>query len=519
MPVGAPGWPRSIEALDASDLPGAAGSLTTVVRPSRQCAVLLVLVAATLLPSAAVGAGPPRYDWPVPAVPVRDFAAPPTPFAAGHRGVDLPVTPDQPVHPMAPGLVVHAGAVAGATWVTVQHDDGVRTSYGPLRPLTHAALGSRVDPDGAIGAAVGRAHGTAGLLHVGARRGDRYVDPAGLVVAPRRVATLVGPGRAGVDRTPGPPRPTLLEGAAPSPNRLIVLAGLTSQTGEVPFDMAALGYPAGTWQQYSYRGVDADGEPVAHGPQATWGRVHEMAVALRDQLRQHAIDHPGQAVDLVGHSLGGLVAMYELLVLHDATDPTLPPIGRVVTVASPLQGADSADAVARIRGNAFGRALLDLVATQLPTDDDGTPIVHPDVAVQQDLQTDADAVRALRRAWDRYREDPWSSPLATGTEVMTIGSVLDPVVNEHRSGLPGAAHETVFDPDPIGAHTGATRDSVAVEATSAFLAREPVPADGLVDHATGLVAGVGSRTLAGIEELIARGTGMVGDVVPLSPPW
>lgn len=477
-----------------------------------------MLLAAALLPGRAAGAEPPRYDWPVPAVPVRDFAAPPTPFGAGHRGVDLPVSPGQTVHPMASGLVVHAGAVAGTTWVTVQHDDGVRTSYGPLRPLAHAGLGDRVVPGVALGTAVGRAHGTDGLLHVGARRGERYVDPASLVGAPPLVATLVGPGRVGVDRAAGPPRPTLVAGAAPSPNRLVVLAGLTSHTGEVPFDLAALGYPAGTWQQYSYRGVDSDGDPVAHGPDATWGRVHEMAAALRDQLRQHAIDHPGQAVDLVGHSLGGLVAMYYLLVLHDATEPSLPPIGRVVTVASPLQGADSADAVARIRDDAFGRALLDLVETQLPTDVDGTPIVHPDVPVLQDLQTDAEAVHALRRAWDRYREDPWSSPLATGTEVMTIGSVLDPVVNEHRSGLPGAAHETVFDPDPIGAHTGVTRHPATVEATSAFLAREPVPADGLADHAADLAGGVGSRVLAGIEELVARGTGMVGDVAPLPLP-
>lgn len=479
--------------------------------------LVAVLLVATLAAPARADTGP-AYDWPVPAEPVVAFDAPGAPWAAGHRGVDLPVAAGQPVHPMAPGRVVHAGPVAGTTWVTVQHADGIRTSYGPLQPLSHAGLGDRVDPTAALGAAAGQAHGTPGRLHVGARRGDRYVDPAGLVaIDPGLVASLVGPGTAQVPRQDRPRRATLVPGAGPSPNRLVVLSGLTSHTGEVPFDLAGLGYGPGTWQQYSYRGLDEAGEPAGYRPDATWGRVHDMAEALRAQLRQHADDHPGQAVDLVGHSLGGLVAMYYLLVLHDATDPTLPPIGRVATVAAPLQGADSADAVARVRDSPLGRALLELVATQLPTDPvTGEAVVHPDVPVLEDLRPGAPATRAVRAAWERYRADPWASPLATGTEVLTVGSMLDPVVNAHRSGLPGADHETVLDPDPVHAHGDATTDARVVEALGAFLARDPVPDGGLAAHAVDLAAEPAARLLATVERLLARGVAVVDDAT--SPP-
>lgn len=462
---------------------------------------------------------PPVYEWPVAGQPVHGFEAPAGPYGSGHRGVDLAVDPGQPVHPMADGTIAFAGTVARERWVTVIHRDGITTSYGPLAGVGAPQLGEAVDRGDVIGLAVGRAHGVDGRLHVGARRVGRYVDPAALVAdSPPMVATLVGPGEVTAD---APTRPrqhlALVPGTAPSPNHLVVLPGLTSRTGDSPFDLAALGYGEDDWQPYSYLGVDEDGEPLAHGPEATWGRIHDMALALRDQLRVHAAEHPGQAVDLMGHSLGGMVGMYYLLVLHDATDPTLPPIGRIVTVASPLEGADSADAIVRARDNRVGRMLVDLIERQLtPPGADGPP-AHGEMPVLDDLHTASPVVQAVADAWQRYRDDPWSSPLATGTDVLTLGTTLDPIVNEHRSDLPGADHVTVWEGDGRHAHSDVTRDARTQELLAAYLAGEPLPDGGwrqdLLDWGSAPI----SAAIAALEGRLVDWTENVDAVLPAIP--
>jgi hypothetical protein len=477
--------------------------------------VAAVLLAAALPGPAARAAVPgpavtraPTYDWPVPGPVVVAFDLSGGAYGAGHRGVDLAVEPGQAVHAMATGMVTWSGAVAGDSWVTVMHADGVRTSYGPLRATARLHVGTPVDRGDVLGHARGDAHGTPGRVHVGARRASRYVDPAALVDRTALVATLVGPGEVAVD----PPASTsgsrpLVPGTPPSPNHLVVLAGLTSHTGGQPFALADLGYGTGTWQQYSYAGTRGDGTPRAYDHRATWGRVHDMAVALRDQLRAHADRHPGQAVDLLGHSLGGLVGVYYLLVLHDPTDPTLPPIGKVVTVASPLGGADSANAVGLARRSLVGRALLDLAEARwlTPATGDG-PVMHDGMPVLEDLGTSSPVVRAVAEAWARHRDDPWSGPLATGTDVLTIGSTLDPIVNEHRSGLPGAEHRTLLDPDLLDAHRDVTRDDRTEQLLAAHLAGEPLPARGIGGALVAGTAGIGSSAVAAVEYALAAGT-------------
>lgn len=469
-------------------------------------------------PAVAPALAAPVYDWPVPGPPVEGFQPPERRYGPGHRGVDLPVRSGQPVYPMADGMVVFSGAVAGDIWTTVIHADGVSTTYGPMQLSLGAPFGAAVTTEDVIGRARGDAHGTTGRLHVGARRDGRYVDPALLVeLGPPLVATLDGPGEVTAD-TPRDlgRRLVLVPGTPPSPNRVVVLAGLTSRTGEQPFRLGDLGYGLDDWQQFSYLGVDEDGDPVPYDYEATWGRVHDMALALRDQLRAYAVDNPGQAVDLVGHSLGGLVGLYYLLVLHDATDPTLPPIGNAITVASPLGGTDSANAVARARESPVGQALLALVEAQVATPDgaDG-PVMHQDMAVLDDLQTDSAVVTALREAWQRAQEDPWSSPLAVGTDVLTIGSTLDPVVNEHRSGLPGDEHRTVWDGDLLDAHSNVTTDPRVEELLLARLAGEPLPDRGWREDVTDALAGFGSGGVAAAEYAIAAGTQALSDLLTL----
>lgn len=143
-------------------------------------AVLLVVQAGP----AHSGAGPDRPDgvWPLEPEPdvVRGFEPPPTPFAAGHRGVDLAGWPGQAVRATLPGTVGFAGSIGGKPVVTVLHG-GRRTTYEPV--VASVERGQAV----AAGEVLGRLTLTdshcfpAACLHWGLIRGEDYLDPLSLI--------------------------------------------------------------------------------------------------------------------------------------------------------------------------------------------------------------------------------------------------------------------------------------------------------------------------------------------------
>jgi murein DD-endopeptidase MepM/ murein hydrolase activator NlpD len=136
-----------------------------------------------------------HYEPPVDAPIVDPFRPPPGPYAPGNRGIEYRTVPGTTVRSSADGRVTFAGAVAGSRHVTVLHADGIRTSYSYLARVL-VARGEAV----ALGEPVGV---TGRRLHVGARRGDTYIDPASLWARgpPRvRLVPLDGGGR------PDPPR-------------------------------------------------------------------------------------------------------------------------------------------------------------------------------------------------------------------------------------------------------------------------------------------------------------------------
>lgn len=136
----------------------------------RALAVALAVVAATAAPAAA-GPVPEAvaYRPPVEAPVVDPFRPPPTPFAAGNRGVDYATAPGTPVGAPAAGVVTFAGPVGAGLHVVILHADGVRTSLSFLASV-EVRRGDRV--------AAGDPVGTSGpSLHFGARAGDTYLDP------------------------------------------------------------------------------------------------------------------------------------------------------------------------------------------------------------------------------------------------------------------------------------------------------------------------------------------------------
>jgi murein DD-endopeptidase MepM/ murein hydrolase activator NlpD len=103
--------------------------------------------------------------------PIADpFREPACPWCPGNRGLTYDIPAGTPVRAAAAGTVTFAGPVAGTFYVVVEHGDGLRATYGEL-------AGSHLAPGDAVvtGATVGL---SAGGLHFGVRRGDRYIDPA-----------------------------------------------------------------------------------------------------------------------------------------------------------------------------------------------------------------------------------------------------------------------------------------------------------------------------------------------------
>ncbi len=122
-----------------------------------------------------------RWLWPLrpgPAL-VRGFFVGPQPWSPGHRGIDLAGTAGQPVLTPFPGTVVFAGVVAGTPVVSVEHGDGLVSSFEPVR--AQVQRGQTVTAGAVIGDLLASGPGSHCLprtcLHWGVRRDGTYVDP------------------------------------------------------------------------------------------------------------------------------------------------------------------------------------------------------------------------------------------------------------------------------------------------------------------------------------------------------
>lgn len=150
----------------------------------------LVLVTSSTAPLPASGMGLPsapssRIDqqtpgpWrsPVSAAELRPFAAPPSPWGAGHRGVDLgPLSAGATIRAPADGQVSFAGVVVDRPVLSIEHGSGYLSSFEPVEgSLEVGDAVSTGDPVGTL--APGKGHCTAPCLHWGVRLHGEYINP------------------------------------------------------------------------------------------------------------------------------------------------------------------------------------------------------------------------------------------------------------------------------------------------------------------------------------------------------
>jgi murein DD-endopeptidase MepM/ murein hydrolase activator NlpD len=124
-----------------------------------------------------------RFGWPLAPAPTvsRPFQPPSEPYGPGHRGVDLIGTEGQLVLAAGDGAVVYAGPLADRGVVSIDHPDGLRTSYEPVRASVRAGqLVRRGEPVGTLAAGHLGCRAEA-CLHWGLRRDGQYLDPLLLV--------------------------------------------------------------------------------------------------------------------------------------------------------------------------------------------------------------------------------------------------------------------------------------------------------------------------------------------------
>ena len=160
---------------------------TSSTAPCRRSRALTVLVALCLFLGFALGGGvlgsPPAsaaggWTWPVkpkPAV-TRSFQPPAQKWLSGHRGVDLGAAPGTEIRSPAAGTVSFSGVVVDRPVITVDHGNGLKSSFEPLN--ASVKRGDTVSRGQVIGTIAGAGHcSPADCVHWGVRRDGEYVNP------------------------------------------------------------------------------------------------------------------------------------------------------------------------------------------------------------------------------------------------------------------------------------------------------------------------------------------------------
>jgi hypothetical protein len=258
------------------------------------------------------------------------------------------------------------------------------------------------------------------------------------------------------------------DGTGGSGHLVMAVAGIESSSAGADrrtfgLDVDALGYRHDEVHWFSYA---ADGG--AYDASDTHGDLRRAAKRLAEQLRAIDAAEPGREVDLIAHSQGGVVVERFLQAEYDASDPTFPPLGTVVTLSSPHQGAPLATTAEDLRDNRTTRRALDVLDPHLP----GPP---SDAESVRQLSEDSPFMARLRDA-----------ELPEQVELTTVGGTDDVVVPANRIHVPGAT-EAVVDVDGLGDHSAIHHDGRALQVVRSALEQQPPPCTSLLAGLRGAI--------------------------------
>lgn len=136
----------------------------------RTLSIALILSMGMTPPPAAI------WTWPVDGEHrvVRDFLAPPSPWGAGHRGLDLDARVGATVRAPVSGRISFSGRVVDRGVITIETRDGWKVSMEPV----DASISSGQVRAGQKVGVVQSGHCPRGCLHIGLRIEGEYRSPA-----------------------------------------------------------------------------------------------------------------------------------------------------------------------------------------------------------------------------------------------------------------------------------------------------------------------------------------------------
>lgn len=475
--------------------------------------VCLALVCGAAPARASVALVPP-VDGPV----IVRFDEPEHAYAPGHRGIDYAVPPGTRVRAAAAGTVAFAGRVGGALAVSIHHGFGLSTTYSALGSIEVRA-GDEVGAGAWIGT-TGRAHPN-GLdgLHLGVKLNGEYIDPTSLMRASDtsgaiHLAPLVWqPSRempeafrsafadAGVaaqlcrDAVPLGSVPD----RAPNDNIAVAVAGLGSSTaGGIRADMyehgpEELGYAPGHVYRFSYAGTRGPGLHRPYEASDTYGDINAAARKLEQLLVRIGRRHPGADVDLIAHSMGGLVARRFLAGLAKTSAARLPRIDHLVTFSTPHKGSALAELPHKLdEGTLTGRWLVDGLSHVSRA---GLAVPDPRSTAVGQLAPGSSLLQGLARESVVY-----------GTKALALAMPNDAIVTADRATW-DEARGRVVPPEGIQGHSAIVASDVAQGTAFAFLRDAPASCETgwdlwgpRIGAAVGFAESQSYRGLAALEE-------------------
>jgi len=253
------------------------------------------------------------------------------------------------------------------------------------------------------------------------------------------------------------------DGSGGSNHRVMIVAGIDSSitnggpSSALPADK--LGYEASEVSYYSYAQGGGD-----YTPTDTEASLATAARRLGEQLQELERREPGREVDLLAHSQGGVVVAEFLTHVYQPGDPSYPPLGTAVMMASPLGGATGATVFDGLRRSMAGRQALNAAhAAGLP---------NPNAESIAELSKHSEFMRAQRAT--RLPE----------MQLTTIGASQDVIAPAGDTERRGAQHYTAI-PRGLNGHSSIVTDSSALRATRAALERKPLPCQSLATTLTG----------------------------------